>query len=81
MASKYSKTMKLDISGTLSIDDNGNITVDVEELGQMNLADVLSDFNNQEMKLSVAQKDEFQEVLLSTNQNFYKNNLTYSMND
>jgi hypothetical protein len=59
MASKYSKTMKLDISGTLSIDDNGNITVDVEELGQMNLADVLSDFNNQEMKLSVAQKDEF----------------------
>ncbi len=51
--------MKLDISGTLSIDDNGNITVDVEELGQMNLADVLSDFNNQEMKLSVAQKDEF----------------------
>ena len=81
MASKYSKTMKLDISGTLSIDDNGNITVDVEELGQMNLADVLSDFNNQEMKLSVAQKDEFQEVLLSTNQNFYKNNLIYSMND
>ena len=69
MASKYSKTMKLDISGTLSIDDNGNITVDVEELGQMNLADVLSDFNNQEMKLSVAQKDEFQEVLLSTNWN------------
>lgn len=59
MASKCSKTMKLDISGTLSIDDNGNITVDVEELGQMNLADVLSDFNNQEMKLSVAQKDEF----------------------
>ena len=59
MASKYSKTMKLDISGTLSIDDNGNITVYVEELGQMNLADVLSDFNNQEMKLSVAQKDEF----------------------
>lgn len=59
MASKYSKTMKLDISGTLSIDDNGNITVDVAELGQMNLADVLSDFNNQEMKLSVAQKDEF----------------------
>lgn len=59
MASKYSKTMKLDMSGTLSIDDNGNITVDVEELGQMNLADVLSDFNNQEMKLSVAQKDEF----------------------
>ena len=59
MASKYSKTMKLDISGTLSIDDNGNIIVDVEELGQMNLADVLSDFNNQEMKLSVAQKDEF----------------------
>ncbi len=59
MASKYSKTMKLDISGTLSIDDNGNITVDVEELGQMNLADVLSDFNNQEIKLSVAQKDEF----------------------
>lgn len=81
MASKYSKTMKLDISGTLSIDDNGNITVDVEELGQMNLADVLSDFNNQEMKLSVAQKDEFQEVLLSTNQNFYKNNLICSMND
>ena len=59
MASKYSKTMKLDISGTLNIADDGSMTVDVEDLGIMNLADVMSDFNGQEIKISVAQKDEF----------------------
>ena len=51
--------MKLDISGTLNIADDGSMTVDVEDLGMMNLADVMSDFNGQEIKISIAQKDEF----------------------
>lgn len=59
MASKYSKTLRVNISGVLNFEDGKPMTVDVEDVGEVDLATQLAPFAGQVVTISISQKDEF----------------------
>lgn len=59
MASKYSKTLRVSISGILNVEDGKPMTVDVEDVGEVDLATQLAPFAGQVVTISISQKDEF----------------------
>lgn len=59
MASKYSKTLRVSISGILNFEDEKPMTVDVEDVGEVDLATQLAPFAGQVVTISISQKDEF----------------------
>lgn len=59
MASKYSKTLRVSISGILNFEDGKSMTVDVEDVGEVDLATQLAPFAGQVVTISISQKDEF----------------------
>lgn len=55
---KITKKNVLSVQGIVNI-ENGKITFNVEDIeGEIALAEIMSDFNGQEVKLSVNQTDE-----------------------
>lgn len=59
MASKYSKTLRVSISGVLNFEDGKPTTVDVEDIGEIDIATQLAPFAGQSVTISISQKDEF----------------------
>lgn len=59
MASKIKKNFGASIIGTLDIDENGILTVDVEDVGAVVLSEFISEFNGKDVKINVSysQKD------------------------
>ena len=51
--SDIKRNFKVSAKGVLNIDEDGRITISVEEEGEYDLAKVLEDFNGREIKLQV----------------------------
>ena len=51
--SDIKRNFKVSAKGVLNIDEDGRITISVEEEGDYDLAKVLEDFNGREIKLQV----------------------------
>lgn len=58
MAQKLSKKYTLSINGLISVLDDGNIIVSVEDNGDFNLAHLMDDFNDKVCKISVSYDEE-----------------------
>jgi hypothetical protein len=61
MADTMKRNYKISGSGLLCIDGN-EITVIVEEKGEFNLADVLSDLNDRPVKFSFSYDEDYEEA-------------------
>lgn len=58
MAQKLSKKYTLSINGLISVLDDGNIIVSVEDNGDFNLAHLMDDFDDRVCKISVSYDEE-----------------------
>lgn len=58
MAQKLSKKYTLSINGLITVCDDGNIVVSVEDTGDFNLSHLMSDFNDKVCKISVSYDEE-----------------------
>lgn len=58
MASKYSKTLRVNISGVLNFEEDKPTTLDVEDIGEIDLASQLAPFAGQVVTITISQKDE-----------------------
>ena len=59
MAQKIEKNYKLNIAGVVSIGDDGNIIVTVEDRGEFNLAEIMKDFNDRECKINITYNEDY----------------------
>ena len=57
--SDIKRNFKVSAKGVLNIDEDGRITIPVEEEGDYDLAKVLEDFNGREIKLQVTYDEEY----------------------
>ena len=57
--SDIKRNFKVSAKGVLNIDENGRITISVEEEGDYDLAKVLEDFNGREIKLQVTYDEDY----------------------
>ena len=57
--SDIKRNFKVSAKGVLNIDDDGRITISVEEEGDYDLAKVLEDFNGREIKLQVTYDEDY----------------------
>lgn len=60
MAEKITKNYKVSAQGTLYVDGDA-ITISIEDKGDFNLAQLLSDFDGKAVKLSVAYDEDYDE--------------------
>lgn len=58
MATKIKKNFGASIIGVLNISEDGIISVDVEDIGEVAIADFISEFADKEVKISVTYSDE-----------------------
>lgn len=59
MASLMNKKYGADIKGIITIDENNNINVEVEDIGNINLANFISDFTDKEnVKITISYAEE-----------------------
>ena len=59
MAQKIEKNYKLNITGVVSIGEDGDITVTVEDRGEFNLAEIMKDFNDRECKINITYNEDY----------------------
>ena len=59
--SKISEVHKLNVEGTLIIDSDGRMTIDVEEIGVKDLDELLTRFNGENIKFSVSLSNDITE--------------------
>ena len=59
MAQKIEKNYKLNIAGVVSIGNDGDITVTVEDRGEFNLAEIMKDFNDKECKINITYNEDY----------------------
>ncbi len=59
MAQKVSKKYSLTINGCVDIEENGRITVIVEDRGEFDLSALMNDFNGKECKISINYDEEY----------------------
>ena len=59
MAQKIEKNYKVNIAGVVSIGEDGNITVTVEDRGEFNLAEIMKDFNDRECKINITYNEDY----------------------
>ena len=59
MAQKIEKNYKLNIAGVVSIGDDGNIIVTVEDRGEFNLAEIMKDFDDRECKINITYNEDY----------------------
>ena len=59
MAQKIEKNYKLNIAGVVSIGDDGNIIVTVEDRGEFNLAEIMKDFNDRDCKINITYNEDY----------------------
>ena len=57
--SDIKRNYKVSAKGVLNIDEDGRITISVEEEGDYDLAKVLEDFNGREIKLQVTYDEDY----------------------
>lgn len=57
--SDIKKNYKVSAKGCLNIDDNGRITISVEDEGDYDLAKVLEEFDGREIKLNVTYDEDY----------------------
>ena len=57
--SDIKRNVKVSAKGVLNIDEDGRITISVEEEGDYDLAKVLEDFNGREIKLQVTYDEDY----------------------
>lgn len=57
--SDIKRNFKVSAKGVLNIDEDGRITISVEEEGDYDLAKVLEDFNGREIKLQVTYDEDY----------------------
>lgn len=57
--SDIKRNFKVSAKGVLNIDENGRITISVEEEGDYDLSEVLEDFNGREIKLQVTYDEDY----------------------
>lgn len=57
--SDIKRNFKVSAKGVLNIDEDGKITISVEEEGDYDLAKVLEDFNGREIKLQVTYDEDY----------------------
>ena len=58
MAKGYSETCTIALNSVLNIEDNGNIIVEVEDIGNVDLKDALSKLNGEVVSISAKLKQE-----------------------
>lgn len=55
-----SKDFKVSASGILSIDDNNNIALEIEETGELrDLSEILFDFKDKDVKITCTYNEDF----------------------
>ena len=59
MGSKIMRKYNLSASGILNVDGDGQIYIETEENGVINLADLLDDFDAKNVKLSVNYDEDY----------------------
>ena len=59
MAQKISKKSALNIQGTVAVDDEGKISVIIEDKGEYLLSDLMKSFDGNECKISVSYDEEY----------------------
>lgn len=59
MADKITRKYSLSASGILSVDGDGNIYLSVEGNDDINLADLLQDFDEKSVKISINYDEEY----------------------
>lgn len=57
--SDIKRNFKVSAKGVLNIDEDGRITISIEEEGDYDLAKVLEDFNGREIKLQVTYDEDY----------------------
>ena len=57
--SDIKRNFKVSAKGVLNIDEDGRITISVEEEGDYDLAKVLEDFNGREIKLQITYDEHY----------------------
>ena len=57
--SDIKRNFKVSAKGVLNIDEDGRITISVEEEGDYDLSEVLEDFNGREIKLQVTYDEDY----------------------
>ena len=57
--SDIKRNFKVSAKGVLNIDDDGRITISVENEGDYDLSKVLEDFNGREIKLQVTYDEDY----------------------
>lgn len=57
--SDIKRNFKVSAKGVLNIDEDGRITISVEDEGEYDLAKVLEDFNGREIKLQVTYDEDY----------------------
>ena len=57
--SDIKRNFKVSAKGVLNIDEDGRITISVEDGGDYDLAKVLEDFNGREIKLQVTYDEDY----------------------
>lgn len=59
MAQKISKKYALNVQGIIDIDDEGRITVSVEDRGEYDLAGLMDAFSGKECKISITYDEDY----------------------
>ena len=57
--SDIKRNFKVSAKGVLNIDDDGKITISVEDDGDYDLSKILEDFNGREIKLQVTYDEDY----------------------
>lgn len=57
--SDIKRNFKVSAKGVLNIDDDGKITISVEDEGDYDLSEILEDFNGREIKLQVTYDEDY----------------------
>lgn len=57
--SDIKRNFKVSAKGVLNIDDDGKITISVEDEGDYDLSKILEDFNGREIKLQVTYDEDY----------------------
>ena len=57
--SDIKRNFKVSAKGVLNIDDDGKITISVEDEGDYDLSKILEDFNGREIKIQVTYDEDY----------------------
>lgn len=57
--SDIKRNFKVSAKGVLNIDDDGKITISIEDEGDYDLSKILEDFNGREIKLQVTYDEDY----------------------